>query len=1024
MDCDDTDASVNPAQTEVCGNQKDDDCDGMTDENQENATNCTVFYMDNDGDGFGTEAKKCYCQPFDLYRATKGGDCLDSDATVNPAAVEVCNGKDDNCNGFTDEERTSLACDTDGYAKYYYDGDNDTYGVTNDFRCLCAPLDGYTALRGGDCDDKDALVHPGTLEVCGNGKDDNCNGTQNEKDATNCTLFYFDFDGDGYGIDDSACYCEPYQYYRARRAGDCVDTDPAVNPGQTEVCANQKDDDCDGVTDENQENAINCQNYYLDADQDGWGRDTYKCLCAPLGDFTATRGGDCYDTNPSVNPGAVERCNGVDDNCNGLTDEERTSGACGTDGYTLYYLDHDRDTYGSTNDTKCLCIAQGDYNALRGGDCDDTDPLVNPDMLEICGNGKDDNCDGSQNSENAFGCTSFYYDEDGDGFGTQASKCFCEPSGLYRAVQSGDCLDTDKDVNPSQNEVCNNQKDDDCDGVTDQKENAVGCTDFYLDSDGDGWGTSQKKCYCSPFELYRATKILDCNDNDAQINPGATERCADNKDNDCDGLTDENQENAVDCTTFYYDSDNDGYGTNASKCYCAPSLYYRARCTGDCDDNDPATHPGGACGGPGKVCGKDGDCDGSLLDAGEICDDGTPDAPLWDGCTYCSIVDVRVNTYTTYSQSYPSVTSLANGGFVVAWQSDGQDGSGWGVYGQRFDANGNKLGSEFRVNTWTTDYQQYPSFTSLSNGGFVVVWQSGCSATGCTPQDGSYYGVYGQRFDSNGNKVGSEFRVNTWTTNEQSWPSVTSLPNGGFVVVWQSYGQDGSDYGVYGQLFDDSGNKVNQEFRINTYTTGSQASPAITALPNGGFVVVWHSNGQDGAGYGIFAQRFDGGGNKVGQEFRVNTYTTSDQMSPAVTYLPNSGFVVVWQSSGQDGSGNGVYGQIFASDGSAVGNEFRVNTWTTDAQERPAITTLGNGKFIVVWQSNLQDGSNYGVYAQIFNSDGTKVGSEFRVNTYTTNSQYVPKVTYLKSQGKYVVVWTSTNQDGSSDGVFARILQE
>jgi methionine-rich copper-binding protein CopC len=173
----------------------------------------------------------------------------------------------------------------------------------------------------------------------------------------------------------------------------------------------------------------------------------------------------------------------------------------------------------------------------------------------------------------------------------------------------------------------------------------------------------------------------------------------------------------------------------------------------------------------------------------------------WDGCTDCLYLEFQVNTWTTDDQAGPSVTSLSNGGFVVVWSSGcdyggctPQDGSGLGLYGQRFDPNGNRVGSEFQVNTWTTGDQRDPSITSLSNGGFVVVWQS-------NGQDGPSDGVYGQRFDSNGNKVGSEFQVNTWTTSTQWLPSITSLSNGGFVVVWQSYGQDGSVYGVYGRIF-------------------------------------------------------------------------------------------------------------------------------------------------------------------------------------------------------------------------------
>jgi len=158
-----------------------------------------------------------------------------------------------------------------------------------------------------------------------------------------------------------------------------------------------------------------------------------------------------------------------------------------------------------------------------------------------------------------------------------------------------------------------------------------------------------------------------------------------------------------------------------------------------------------------------------------------------------AILEFQVNTWTSDDQSWPSITSLSNGRFVVVWHSNGQDGSDWGVYGQRFDSNGNKVGSEFQVNTWWIDDQRLPSITSLSDGGFVVVW------TGAGQGDSS--GVYGQRFDSNGSLVGSEFQVNTWTTDSQGGSRTTSLPNGGFVVVWDSNAQDLSGNGVYGRIF-------------------------------------------------------------------------------------------------------------------------------------------------------------------------------------------------------------------------------
>jgi methionine-rich copper-binding protein CopC len=287
-----------------------------------------------------------------------------------------------------------------------------------------------------------------------------------------------------------------------------------------------------------------------------------------------------------------------------------------------------------------------------------------------------------------------------------------------------------------------------------------------------------------------------------------------------------------------------------------------------------------------------------------------------------------VNTRTTDDQALPSITSLGNGGFVVVWHSLGQDGSWYGVYGQMFDSNGSKVGSEFQVNTWTTNDQWVPSITSLSNGGFVVVWSS-------YGQDGSSYGVYGQRFESSGRKVGSEFQVNTWNTDFQGAPSITSLSNGGFVVVWTGVGQNDSA-GVYGQRFDSNGNKVGSEFQVNRWTTDNQALASITSLSNGGFVVVWVSGcdphlgvpctatPQDGSYYGVYGQRFDSNGNKVGSEFQVNTRTTDYQWDPSIASRPNGGFVVVWGSgcdpafklpctaTPEDGSGWGVYGRIFS----------------------------------------------------------------------------------------------------------------
>jgi len=374
--------------------------------------------------------------------------------------------------------------------------------------------------------------------------------------------------------------------------------------------------------------------------------------------------------------------------------------------------------------------------------------------------------------------------------------------------------------------------------------------------------------------------------------------------------------------------------------------------------------------------------------------------------------EFRVNSFRTGYQWNPSVAGMTDGGFVVTWGSERQDGSSFGVYGQRYDSAGNRVRKEFQVNTYTKSSQADPSVAGLSDGGFVVTWVS-------DGQDGSYSGVYGQRYDSAGNRIGMEFQVNTHTNNYQLNPSVAGLSDGGFVVTWMSIHQDGSHYGVYGQRYDSAGNRVGNEFQVNTYTTSDQEFPSVAGLSDGGFVVIWQSYLQDGSSFGVYGQRYDSAGNRVGKEFQVNAYTTSYQGVPSVAGLNDGGFVVTWDSESQDGSLSGVYGQRYDTVGNRVRKEFQVNTYTTEAQSFPSAARLSDGGFAVTWQSYGQDGDLRGVYGQRYDSAGNRVGKEFQVNTYTTSDQESPSVAGL-SDGGFVVTWNSERQDGSSIGVYGQ----
>jgi hypothetical protein len=378
--------------------------------------------------------------------------------------------------------------------------------------------------------------------------------------------------------------------------------------------------------------------------------------------------------------------------------------------------------------------------------------------------------------------------------------------------------------------------------------------------------------------------------------------------------------------------------------------------------------------------------------------------------------EFQVNTYTPDWQSYPSTTALNDGGFVITWHSYNQDNSSYSIYAQRYDASGNNLGAEFQVNTYTSGVQNIPSTTALGDGGFVVTWMS-------DGQDGSSYGIFAQRYDASGNNFGTEFQVNTETYLYQQYPSITALNDGGFVITWMSHDQDGSYDGIFAQRYDASGNNFGTEFQVNTYTSYTQDSPSTTALADGGFVITWKSEGQNGSSgnYDIYAQRYDVNGNTAGIEFQVNTYTPDWQSNPDTAALADGGFVITWHGYGAtDNSSYSIYAQRYDASGNNLGAEFQVNTYTSSNQSFPSTTALADGGFVITWQSDGQDGSNYGIYAQRYDASGNNLGAEFQANTYTSYTQEHPSTTAL-ADGGFVITWHGYGStDNSYYGIYAQ----
>ncbi|MCP4807348.1 MAG: hypothetical protein GY913_32480 [Proteobacteria bacterium] len=344
--------------------------------------------------------------------------------------------------------------------------------------------------------------------------------------------------------------------------------------------------------------------WYADGDGDGFGAGDAVSACeAPSGHVADNT--DCDDARADVYPDAVEPCDFADNDCDGETDE---------DGETRWYVDADGDEFGNIADPGELACGAPESKVADNTDCDDDRAETNPGADEYCNN-LDDDCDGTVDEDDAVDATTWNRDADQDGFGdATTTHTSCDAPDGYIA-NDDDCDDTDDDVRPGADEYCNDE-DDDCDGTIDE-DDAVDASTWYLDSDGDGYGNgAYDTTACDEPSGYTAD-ATDCQDGDADVNPGADELCSTVYDDDCDG--DINEDSAADATTFYIDSDSDGYGdSTVARDYCEAPSGYVADDT-DCDDGNGDIHPNAD-----EYCNdEDDDCDGT------IDEDDAVDATTW-----------------------------------------------------------------------------------------------------------------------------------------------------------------------------------------------------------------------------------------------------------------------------------------------------------------------------------------------------------------------------------------------------------
>jgi len=366
-------------------------------------------------------------------------------------------------------------------------------------------------------------------------------------------------------------------------------------------------------------------------------------------------------------------------------------------------------------------------------------------------------------------------------------------------------------------------------------------------------------------------------------------------------------------------------------------------------------------------------------------------------------LEFQVNVFSAGNQIESDVAMDADGDFLITWVDEQRDHN----YARLFNSSGNPVSQEFLIGSPNASQTQ-SKVAKSDNGSFVITWQDQSNSS-----NNSY--IYHRRYNSSGVPVSAAIQSDT---QEGLFPDISINATGDYITVWQGLTNDGSK--IYVKKYSASGSVLldKKEISVGGYIS-TFSEPSISLNASGQFALAW--NGSDGDQSGVHVELYDTDGTCIQSEFVVHTTTSGIQKNADIILHNDGSYIVVWQSFGQEGAGldYGVYARMFDATGSPLGNEFLVNTYTEDAQENPSISAFDDKSFFIAWDSYGQDGFAEGIFGQLFNPSGNKLGKEFQINALDDPQQEKPS-TATNGNSIFMATWEDGANDGSLKGIFGQ----